>query len=120
FSARQDVRAGEGRYRLRLVVSGDKLTELTYFLQIPEAFSRRYEEMRSANNTISIFASVGVVVYLIGFCGVGLFFMMRRRWVVWRPAFICGVIIAGLTALAEVNSWPLIWMDYDTALAVYG
>src|SRR5262249_23501404 len=31
---RQDIRIGEGRYRLRLVVSGDKLTELTYFIQI--------------------------------------------------------------------------------------
>src|SRR5215470_10229706 len=40
---RQDERLGEGRYRLRLVVAGDKLTELTHFVQIPEAFSRRYD-----------------------------------------------------------------------------
>src|SRR5262245_43724160 len=37
---RQDERIKEGRYRLRLVVGGDKLTELTYFVQIPQAFSR--------------------------------------------------------------------------------
>ncbi len=117
---RQDIRAGEGRYRLRLVVSGDKLTELTYFLQIPEAFTRRYEEMRSANNSISIIASVGLVVYLIAFCGGGLFFLMRQRWVLWRPAFLCGVVIAALASLVEVNSWPQIWMDYDTALATSG
>ena len=40
---------GEGRYRLRLVVSGDRLTEVTHFIQIPEAFTRRYANMRSAN-----------------------------------------------------------------------
>src|SRR5215831_1314843 len=68
---RQDIRVGEGRYRLRLVVSGDKLTELTYFIQVPEAFTRRYSEMRAANDAISAIASVGLVVYLLGFCGVG-------------------------------------------------
>src|SRR5215831_5299070 len=41
---RQDERPGDGRYRLRLVVGGDKLTELTHFVQIPEAFTRRYEQ----------------------------------------------------------------------------
>src|SRR5262245_3926014 len=38
---RTDARIGEGRYRLRLVVGGDKLTELTHFVKVPEAFSRR-------------------------------------------------------------------------------
>ena len=45
---------GEGRYRLRLVVSGDRLTEVTYFVKIPEAFTRRYGSMRSANEAIGI------------------------------------------------------------------
>ena len=42
-------RRGEGRFRLRLVVSGDRLTELMHVLQVPEAFDRRYEAMRAAN-----------------------------------------------------------------------
>jgi hypothetical protein len=50
---RQDERLREGRYRLRLVAGGDKLTELTHFVQIPEAFTRRTKRceqptMRSA------------------------------------------------------------------------
>ena len=45
---------GEGRYRLRLVVSGDRLTEVTHFIKIPEAFTRRYASMRSANEIIGI------------------------------------------------------------------
>jgi len=77
---RPDVRIGEGRYRLRLVVGGDKLTELTHFVKVPEAFSRRYEEMRSANNVISIASTIGLVVlYVIGGCGIGLFFLLRQR-----------------------------------------
>ena len=48
----------EGRYRLRLVESGDRLTEVTYFVWIPEAFTRRYDNMRSANEAIGL-GSVG-------------------------------------------------------------
>src|SRR5215470_9203617 len=82
---RQDARIGEGRYRLRLVVGGDKLTELTHFVQIPEAFTRRYEQMRSANDAINTVDSVVVFgVYILGFCGIGLFFMIRHHWIIWR------------------------------------
>src|SRR4029453_11579478 len=67
----------EGRYRLRLVVSGDRLTEVTHFIRIPEAFSRRYESMRSANEAIGVGSVVGMaLIYVLGGIGVGLFFML--------------------------------------------
>jgi hypothetical protein len=107
----------EGRYRLRLVVSGDRLTEVTRFVKVPEAFSRRYQNMRSANETIGIGSAVAMVlIYVIGGVGVGLFFMLRRRWVLWRHAAFWGVLIGLLQALATVNEWPLMWMRYDTAV----
>jgi hypothetical protein len=107
----------DGRYRLRLVVSGDRLTELTHFVKVPEAFTRRYENMRSANEAIGVGAAVGMtLLYIIGGIGVGLFFMLRRRWVVWRPAAVWGAVIGLLQALALVNAWPLEWMSYDTAV----
>ena len=113
----RDRQAGEGRFRLRLVVSGDRPTELTHLLQIPEGFDRRYEEMRSANNGISNGATVAVaLVYGFG-AVVGLFVLLRRRWVLWRMPLICGASIAVLQALAAFNGWPLIWMNYDTAVS---
>jgi hypothetical protein len=118
---RQDERIGEGRYRLRLVVGGEKLTELTYLVQIPEAFSRRYEQMRSANEAINAASSIAVfALYILGFCGIGLFFMIRQRWVLWRQAAFWGVLLALLVALQQLNSWPLAWMNYDTALPASG
>ncbi len=109
---------GDGRYRLRLGVAGDRLTEVTHFVRIPEAFTRRYESMRSANDTIGMASSFGMVLlYGIGGIGVGLFFMMRRRWVIWRPAVLWGIAIAALQTLAIANDWPLAWMGYDTALS---
>jgi hypothetical protein len=107
----------EGRYRLRLVVGGDRLTELTHFVKVPEAFSRRYENMRSANEAIGIGAVVSMtLLYIVGGIGIGLFFMLRRRWVIARPAVVWGAIVGLLQALAVLNSWPLLWMTYDTAV----
>ncbi|MFZ5624350.1 MAG: hypothetical protein ACOY71_07945 [Gemmatimonadota bacterium] len=110
---------GEGRYRLRLVVSGDRLTELTRFIQVPEAFTRRYAEMRSANDGIAAGAGIGVLLlYGIGGVGGGIFFLLRRRALAWRPAVRWGGFIAGLGLAASAGEWQLLWMNYDTALPV--
>jgi membrane protease YdiL (CAAX protease family) len=107
----------EGRYRLRLVVAGDRLTEVTPFIKIPEAFSRRYASMRSANEAIGQGSAVGLaLLYVFGGIGVGLFVMLRQRWVLWRHAAVWGLVVAGLQALAAINELPLAWMSYDTAL----
>ena len=108
---------GEGRYRLRLVVSGDRLTEVTHFVKVPEAFLRRYDSMRSANTTLGLVSVVGMLVlYGAGGIGIGLFLMLRLRWVVWWPAAKWGMGIALAQALIAANEWPLAWMSYDTAV----
>lgn len=107
----------DGRYRLRLVESGDRLTEVTYFVQIPDAFKRRYQNMRSANEAIGIGSVVGMVLlYVVGGIGIGLFYMLRGRWLLWRRAAIWGIAVGVAQALAAANEWPLMWMTYDTAL----
>lgn len=107
----------EGRYRLRLVVAGDRLSEVTHFVQVPEAFRRRYASMRSANEAIGIGSVVGMaLLYVLGGIGVGLFFMLRKRWVLWRTAAAWGAAVGLMQALAMLNEFPLLWMAYDTAL----
>jgi membrane protease YdiL (CAAX protease family) len=118
---RPDVQIGDGRYRLRLVVGGDELTELTHFVKAPEAFSRRYEEMRAANDTIGVADSIAMVVlYIIGGCIIGLFFLLRERWVIWRQPLFWGLFVSFLQVLVGINQLPLTWMDYDTALSAQG
>ena len=118
---RQDEHVGEGHYRLRLIVGGDKLTELTPFVQVPEAFSRRYEQMRSANDAIGAVSQIAVFgLYLLGFCGIGLFFMIRQHWVLWRQPVLWGLFLALLLGLQQLNQWPLLWMGYDTAVPASG
>ena len=107
----------DGKYRLRLVVSGDRLTELTWFVKIPESFDRKYEEMRSSNTTLSSIATL-LMALLYGLCGIiiGLFFLMKRRYVLWRKAFIWGFAICFFSVfLVEANQLPLSWLYYDTS-----
>lgn len=114
---RKNARIGDGEYRLRLVVGGDRLTELTHFVEIPEAFGRRYEQMRSRNMGLKVAADVAVIVlYGIGGCLLGLFFLLRQRWVLWRQAVFWGFLVSFLQLLVFFNQWPLVWMEYDTAL----
>jgi hypothetical protein len=115
---RADRRLGEGRFRLRLVVSGDKLTEVTYFIKVPDAFSRRYEQMRSVNTAIGVAGSLAfIVLYVGGGIAFGLFVLARERWVIWRQPVIWGVIVSLVQTAARINESPLAWMGYDTALS---
>lgn len=118
---RQDAQIGDGKYRLQLVVGGDRLTELTHFVKIPEAFSRKYEEMRSANSAISLGALIAMaLLFFVGGCIIGVFFLFRQGWVLWKKPLFWGIFIALLQVLAGINQLPLAWMNYDTALSAEG
>lgn len=113
--AREQI--GEGKYRLRLVVSGDRLTELRHLVKVPDAFHRRYATMRSANNTIAELAGAFIVVlYGLLLCGLGLYFLARAHGVIWRAPIIFAGVIAGLHFVEALNRFPLGWMSYDTAI----
>jgi len=114
---RPELRVGEGRYRLRLMVGGDRLTELTHLVKVPEAFERRFQEMRSFNNTIAVASSLVMFVLFLGGGIAGLFFLLRQRWVLWRQPMMWGAIVSLGMTLLTINQWPLSWMTYDTALS---
>jgi hypothetical protein len=106
---------GEARVRLRLVVAGDELMAVMPFVFIPEAFGRRFQELRSANNLIANIASASAgVLYGLGGTILGVLWLLRRHWLVWRPAFIAGLIVGGLMAIANLASTPAAWFGADT------
>ena len=115
---RPDVTIGEGRYRLKLVVSGDKLTKLKHIVKVPESFTRRYQEMRAANNSIATAGQIALyLLYILGGCVFGLLFLLRKRYVLWRSALLWAVGIATLYLLAQANELPVAWFSADTALS---
>jgi len=108
---------GKGKFRLSLLVAGDRFAGLRHFVEVPDAFTRKYGEMRSANNTIASIASAAMLVlYLCGGCFFGVFYLARQKWLLWKPALIAAAIVALLQALERLNQFPLAWMQYDTAI----
>lgn len=115
---REEAQIADAPLRLKLVVGGNRLTAVNYFYKIPEKFQRRYEEMRSANNTIALSANVALsLLYVLGGCVFGLFILLRNNYVLWKQPLIWGAIVSFLSVLAQVNYLPLYWMNYDTALS---
>ncbi len=114
---RKDAQLGqEGKYRLRLVVSGDIVTEVNPFVFIPETFTRRYNEMRASNNTISTMGAMGfLLLYAFLGCIVGGFYFFRRRLIDFKQAFLWAGCLALLKGLSALNHLPFLWMSYDTA-----
>ncbi len=119
FTYELPEKIGEGRYRYQIVVSGDKVTTVKPSVKVPESFFKHYSALRSGNLTIRQIAVVLVLLlYLIIGCYGGLFFLLRRREVIWKQPIFWAFIIAGVCALDELNGLPLAWMKYDTATSV--
>lgn len=116
---RMDAAVEDGRFRLRIRVAGNRASELAHFVFVPEAFSQRYQDMRSRNDAIAFASqSVFVVLFLLVGGAGGTAFLMRKRLVVWRPALVWGAITAVLLGLGIVNTLPLTWMSYDPAVSI--
>lgn len=115
---REDKKIGEGTYRLKIVVSGDKVTEVNHFVKVPEAFTRRYAEMRSANTVIALMAMLIVaLLYFFGGGIFGLYWIIRKRWHLIKPSLLCAGILALVSVLASANQLPFLWMQYNSAFS---
>ena len=112
---RTDQTIGEGFYRLKVVVSGDKITEVNHFIKIPQNFANKYKEMRSANNTIAYAASLlFMLLYLLGGCIIGTLFLYRIRYIIWKVPLLIGLFVALLFLIDQINIIPIAWMSYNT------
>ena len=110
---------GDARFRLRVAVAGNVLVEVAPFAFIPESFDRRFSEMRSANNAIAGAAGVvAVLLYGIGGCVIGVLWLARRHWLLWRPALVAGFALGALLGAASLADIPGAWFGFDTAQSV--
>jgi hypothetical protein len=109
---------GESRFRLRLAVSGNAVTEVARYVHVPESFERRFREMRSANDAIAGTASLAALaLYGIGGCLLGVLWLARKRFLLWRPAVAAGFAVGALLGAASLASASAAWFGFDTAQA---
>ena len=106
-------RAKDASYRMRAAVLGAKPGEAEQFLKVPEAWSRDYEKLRSANNTLEMVFLVPYLALLAIalWCAIVL---TRRGQTRWGAAIKIGVIAASLLFLQNLNEWPLWGSSYNT------
>jgi hypothetical protein len=117
---RTDHHIGIGHYRLRLVVRGKKVTELSHFVKIPDAFTLRYQEMRSANKTLAGASGIlALLLYILAGGLLGLYFLSKTGSLIWRGPLIGASILSTLQFAAGINNIPRAWMTYDTALSAH-
>jgi hypothetical protein len=113
---RTDRRIGGSPIRAEAVISGDRPSRFRSFVEIPQSFLRRYDEMRSWNDLIALLASVG----MLGIAIIGVLALLRsarERRVRWREAMLVGSVLGALMLMASLNQMPGSWFEYDTAMS---
>ncbi|HEY0778448.1 MAG TPA: CPBP family intramembrane glutamic endopeptidase, partial [Gemmatirosa sp.] len=86
------------------------------YADLPDAWNRRYAEMRASNDTLALLPYPVLFVFVLGAIG-ALVTNARVHRVRWRPAAMVGGTVGVLMAAAAINGLPLAWFDYDTATA---
>jgi hypothetical protein len=110
---------GDSSFRLRLSVTGNLVTGVAHYVHLPESFERRYRELRSANEAIAGAASLAAgVLYGVGGCILGVLWLLRQRFLLWRPALVAGFVVGGLMGAASLANVPAEWFTFDTAQSV--
>lgn len=115
---KENVSLGEeGKYRVKIIVSGDTVTGVNPFVFIPESFLRRYDQMRSENNTLATIAqSLYRLLYIFGGVLLGAWLIYRRR-LYFKYAIMVGLTTAILTLGSLLSEWPFLFINYNTALS---
>ncbi len=112
---RSDISLKDGRFRIKVVVSGNKVTQWRQFVKVPELFMLTYRQMRSYNEAIATAGYIfSYIVYLLLGCIIGLFILLRLNWIIWKTPLKWAFFIALGDALMSIDSLPLYWMHYQT------
>jgi len=117
YEAAQPI--GEAQIRLILTIDGDELVGIAPVVHIPESFGRRFQALRSANELIANLATLSAgLLYGLGGCVLGVLWLARRHWLLWRPALVAGVVVGALLASALLASANTSWFGADTTETV--
>jgi hypothetical protein len=109
------VKFGQAPLQLKIVVSGDRVTEITRSVKVPQEFIRRFEAIR-ANNNLLFMLGQGIIyiVFMFFGCIVALFLMARHsRLRLLAPMFFAAGLII-LQIFATLNIYPLVLYSYKT------
>jgi hypothetical protein len=101
------------RMRAYAYVAGDEVTAINHYLKIPEAFKRKFANLRSYNDALE-----GVATIFYEALTAGIFFVFLWAFangqLRWRFALSVAIFYATFAVLESINSWPAALHDYST------
>jgi membrane protease YdiL (CAAX protease family) len=106
-------RAKDAPYRLETTLDGEKVGGSQEILQVPEAWKRDFQRMRSGNDTLAGAFTVPYILILAIAVWLGIR-LSNRGQTSWRGAIFLGILVTGLLFLQNLNGWPLWGSEYDT------
>ena len=116
---RRNFKAKDAPYRLEAGLEGDMIGNSQEFLQVPEAWTRDYEHLRSTNNFYEEVALIPYGFLLGGALWLGIS-LTRQGKTTWIPALKIGGLVVLLAFLMELNQWQTVRAGYDTREAYAG
>ncbi len=116
---RKGFRVKEAPYRLQVGLEGDHVGDSQEFLQVPEAWVRAYEHLRSTNNFYEELALVPYGFLLGGALWFGVI-LWRQGKTSWGAALKIGAVVTILYYVMELNDWGSVRATYDTQVAYGG
>jgi len=102
--------AEESELRYTVVVKGDQVGYVNYFIKVPEGFTRQYASERNIAGFIN---NVAYFIAIFGFLIVGLIAIILSRPDI-RRATIPALLVAGVSLAAYLNSISLYKSYYGT------
>jgi membrane protease YdiL (CAAX protease family) len=108
-----------GRYRHKVVVQGDRVGGYEEFVQVPEAWSRDYMQLRSKNEAAGAVDTIFFVLTILAMI-VMIFLRFRGHMIRWRFAVTFGIVGACLAIFTALNNLPQALYDYDTTRSFGG
>jgi membrane protease YdiL (CAAX protease family) len=110
---KKGFKAKEAPYRLEVALQGNQIGNSQEFLQVPEAWTRGYEHLRSTNQFYGEIALIPYGFLLGGALWLGIS-LTRQGKTTWVPALKIGGVVAILAFLMSVNDWQSVRAAYDT------
>ncbi|MCF7804400.1 MAG: CPBP family intramembrane metalloprotease [Candidatus Marinimicrobia bacterium] len=117
---RTDLISGDSNadYRYEVTIKGDEFGGYREYLKVPEAWSREYQQLRSANNTTGQVASFFLLLTVLVMLVV-LIQKSRLGDIKWKTGLKFGVVAFVLMLASQLNSLPITLYNYSTTDA-YG
>ena len=110
---RKNFKAKDAPYRLEVGLQGDHIGSTQEFLQVPEAWTRAYQHLRSTNIFYNQVALIPYGFLLGAALWLGIL-LTRQGKTSWGGALKLGGLVALLFFLMQANDWNSLRAGYDT------